>query len=120
MPDEEDYVLMMIMMQVVNDTDKQAYDHCHQSFMMFFPLDSLQVLIMDEVTVKVMSCTCNMADITDEGISCESSSLFFFFLSVCLSVSPTGIMPRSAALLQIPFFLLHFRRLLATIIETKP
>jgi syntaxin-binding protein 1 len=46
-----------------------------------------KVLIMDEVTVKVMSCTCKMADITDEGISCESSSLFFFFfcLSVCLS-----------------------------------
>lgn len=29
----------------------------------------LQVLIMDEVTVKVMSCSCKMADITDEGIS---------------------------------------------------
>jgi len=28
-----------------------------------------KVLIMDEVTVKVMSCTCKMADITDEGIS---------------------------------------------------
>jgi hypothetical protein len=109
------YVLMMMMMQVVNDTDKQAYDHCHQSFMMFFPLDSLQVLIMDEVTVKVMSCTCNMADITDEGISCESSSLFFFFLSVCLSLLASCL-----ALLQIPFFLLHFLRLLATIIETKP
>lgn len=24
---------------------------------------------MDEVTVKVMSCSCKMADITDEGIS---------------------------------------------------
>lgn len=36
MPDEEDYVLMMMMMQVVNDTDKQAYDHCHQSFVMLF------------------------------------------------------------------------------------
>jgi hypothetical protein len=72
---------------------------------------------MDEVTVKVMSCTCKMADITDEGISCESSTLlFFFFLSVC----PNAIMPCSAALLQIPFFLLHFLRLLATIIETKP
>lgn len=31
--------------------------------------DNLQVLIMDEVTVKVMSCSCKMADITDEGIS---------------------------------------------------
>ncbi|KAG0585407.1 hypothetical protein KC19_2G009300 [Ceratodon purpureus] len=28
-----------------------------------------KVLIMDEVTVKVMSCSCKMADITDEGIS---------------------------------------------------
>ncbi len=46
------------------------------------------------------------------------SHLAFFFF--CLSVSPNGIMPRSAALLQIHFFLLHFLRLLATIIETKP
>ena len=30
-----------------------------------------QVLIMDEVTVKVMSYSCKMADITDEGISCK-------------------------------------------------
>jgi hypothetical protein len=30
-----------------------------------------KVLIMDEVTVKVMSCSCKMADITDEGISCK-------------------------------------------------
>lgn len=28
-----------------------------------------KVLIMDEVTVKVISCSCKMADITDEGIS---------------------------------------------------
>ncbi|KAL8111413.1 protein transport Sec1a-like [Apium graveolens] len=28
-----------------------------------------KVLIMDRVTVKVMSCSCKMADITDEGIS---------------------------------------------------
>ncbi|KAK1377082.1 SNARE-interacting protein KEULE-like [Heracleum sosnowskyi] len=28
-----------------------------------------KVLIMDKVTVKVMSCSCKMADITDEGIS---------------------------------------------------
>ncbi|KAK6920267.1 Sec1-like protein, partial [Dillenia turbinata] len=27
------------------------------------------VLIMNKVTVKVMSCSCKMADITDEGIS---------------------------------------------------
>lgn len=26
---------------------------------------------MDKVTVKVMSFSCKMADITDEGISCE-------------------------------------------------
>ncbi|XP_057980193.1 SNARE-interacting protein KEULE-like isoform X2 [Malania oleifera] len=30
---------------------------------------SWKVLIMDKVTVKVMSCSCKMADITDEGIS---------------------------------------------------
>ncbi|KAL9998388.1 putative sec1-like protein [Helianthus debilis subsp. tardiflorus] len=28
-----------------------------------------KVLIMDKVTVKVMSCACKMADITDEGVS---------------------------------------------------
>ncbi|MCL7046054.1 hypothetical protein MKW94_006875 [Papaver nudicaule] len=28
-----------------------------------------KVLIMDKVTVKVMSCTCKMADITEEGVS---------------------------------------------------
>ncbi|GMP61813.1 hypothetical protein CsSME_00024127 [Camellia sinensis var. sinensis] len=28
-----------------------------------------KVLIMDKVTVKVMSCSCKMADITDEGVS---------------------------------------------------
>lgn len=26
---------------------------------------------MDKVTVKVMSHSCKMADITDEGVSCE-------------------------------------------------
>lgn len=30
-----------------------------------------KVLVMDEYTVKVMSSTCKMADITDEGISRE-------------------------------------------------
>jgi hypothetical protein len=39
----------------------------------------MQVLIMDEVTVKVMSCSCKMADITDEGISCT-----YFLLKCCL------------------------------------
>ncbi|KAK3041039.1 hypothetical protein RJ639_026836 [Escallonia herrerae] len=28
-----------------------------------------KVLIMDKVTVKIMSCSCKMADITDEGVS---------------------------------------------------
>ncbi|CAH2056698.1 unnamed protein product [Thlaspi arvense] len=28
-----------------------------------------QVLIMDKVTVKVMSSSCKMADITDQGVS---------------------------------------------------
>uniref|UniRef100_A0A3Q7EK93 Uncharacterized protein n=1 Tax=Solanum lycopersicum TaxID=4081 RepID=A0A3Q7EK93_SOLLC len=32
---------------------------------------SWKVLIMDKVTVKVMSSTCKMADITDQGVSCE-------------------------------------------------
>lgn len=35
----------------------------------------LQVLIMDEITVRVMSCSCKMADITDEGISCMYCAL---------------------------------------------
>ncbi|XP_071693025.1 SNARE-interacting protein KEULE-like isoform X4 [Rutidosis leptorrhynchoides] len=30
---------------------------------------SLDVLIMDKVTIKIMSCSCKMADITDEGVS---------------------------------------------------
>lgn len=32
----------------------------------------MQILIMDRVTVKVMSQSCKMADITDQGISCMS------------------------------------------------
>ncbi|KAE9463069.1 hypothetical protein C3L33_05023, partial [Rhododendron williamsianum] len=35
---------------------------------------SWKVLIMDKVTVKVMSCSCKMADITDEGVSFGSFS----------------------------------------------
>ncbi|MFS7942579.1 putative sec1-like protein [Helianthus anomalus] len=31
--------------------------------------DLLQVLIMDKVTMKVMSASCKMADITDQGVS---------------------------------------------------
>nr|GMD62409.1 protein transport Sec1a-like [Ipomoea batatas] len=33
------------------------------------PRSAWRVLIMDKVTLKVMSCSCKMADITDEGIS---------------------------------------------------
>lgn len=33
---------------------------------------------MDKVTVKVMSHSCNMADITDQGISCEHKLYFYF------------------------------------------
>ncbi|KAL7207282.1 hypothetical protein ACSBR1_029276 [Camellia fascicularis] len=29
-----------------------------------------KVLIMDKVTVKIMSYSCKMADITEEGVSC--------------------------------------------------
>lgn len=32
---------------------------------------AMQVLIMDKVTVKVMSHSCKMADITDQGVSCK-------------------------------------------------
>jgi predicted membrane channel-forming protein YqfA (hemolysin III family) len=31
----------------------------------------LQVLIMDKLTVKIMSFSCKMADITEEGVSCK-------------------------------------------------
>lgn len=37
---------------------------------------------MDKVTMKVMSSTCKMADITDQGVSCKNviSLLIFRFL----------------------------------------
>ncbi|KAF7846332.1 hypothetical protein BT93_L4528 [Corymbia citriodora subsp. variegata] len=31
-----------------------------------------KVLIMDKLTVKIMSCSCKMADITEEGVSCKN------------------------------------------------
>ena len=45
-----------------------------------------QILIMDRVTVKVMSKSCKMADITDQGISCKNNETMIiervsFFLS---------------------------------------
>lgn len=43
---------------------------------------TLQVLIMDEMTVKVMSYSCKMADITDEGISCKLVIYFYCFFSL--------------------------------------
>lgn len=36
-----------------------------------------QVLIMDKVTVKVMSYSCKMADITDQGVSCKFQNRFW-------------------------------------------
>ena len=33
---------------------------------------------MDKVTVKVMSHSCKMADITDQGVSCKHQNIFFF------------------------------------------
>ncbi|WZZ84215.1 hypothetical protein YC2023_104787 [Brassica napus] len=35
-----------------------------------------KILIMDRVTVKVMSKSCKMADITDQGISCKNNERF--------------------------------------------
>ena len=29
---------------------------------------------MDRVTVKIMSCSCKMADITEEGVSCKTKA----------------------------------------------
>jgi len=52
--------------------------NCVQVFM--FPVIFLwvwQVLIMDKVTIKVMSYSCKMADITDEGISCKLTCIHF-------------------------------------------
>lgn len=45
-------------------------------YFLFFPIltDSVQVLIMDKVTVKVLSHCCKMSDITDQGISCKNQS----------------------------------------------
>lgn len=64
-------------------------------------INIVQVLIMDRITVKVMSCSCKMADITDEGISCKHLQisliiwtlykyvfiLFWLFLSFALEFS---------------------------------
>lgn len=35
---------------------------------------------MDKLTVKIMSCSCKMADITEEGVSCKNllDNLFGF------------------------------------------
>ncbi len=38
---------------------------------------------MDEITVKVMSCSCKMADITDEGISCKHSFSDIYIACSC-------------------------------------
>ena len=35
---------------------------------------------MDKLTVKIMSYACKMADITDEGVSCENLSVLFFYV----------------------------------------
>ncbi|KAF7151996.1 hypothetical protein RHSIM_Rhsim01G0148400 [Rhododendron simsii] len=53
---------------------------------------SWKVLIMDKVTVKVMSCSCKMADITDEGVSSFLSSFFVWDhgnTQPCQSISPS-------------------------------
>ncbi|PRQ57634.1 putative sec1-like protein [Rosa chinensis] len=50
------------------------------------------VLIMDKVTVKVMSHSCKMADITDQEISCEHNLIFVVrFLFSCFPNS--GVFP---------------------------
>lgn len=48
----------------------------------------LQVLIMDKLTVKIMSYACKMADITDEGVSCKNQEGFPWkvFVFVCFAM----------------------------------
>lgn len=49
-----------------------------------FSISCMQVLIMDKFTVKVMSYSCKMSDITDEGISCKLKTPYaqnFLFLA---------------------------------------
>lgn len=42
----------------------------------------MQVLIMDKVTVKVMSNSCKMADITDQGVSRTLNYIYLFLFIV--------------------------------------
>lgn len=35
---------------------------------------------MDKVTVRVMSCSCKMADITEQGVSCKKEGIFLQIL----------------------------------------
>lgn len=42
----------------------------------------MQVLIMDKVTVKVMSHSCKMADITDQGVSRTLNYIYLFLFIV--------------------------------------
>lgn len=51
-------------------------------FQVVYWLSWPQVLIMDKVTVKVMSHSCKMADITDQGISCKHI-IIFIVSSIC-------------------------------------
>ncbi|THG21409.1 hypothetical protein TEA_008505 [Camellia sinensis var. sinensis] len=44
-----------------------------------------KVLIMDKVTVKVMSCSCKMADITDEGVSLNPTTVQNKFLDLTIA-----------------------------------
>ena len=38
---------------------------------------------MDKLTVKIMSHSCKMADITQEGVSCKNQQTFFGNLILC-------------------------------------
>ena len=45
----------------------------HFPFIPFHSVPRAQVLVTDPVTLKVISSTCKMPDVTDEGVSCECS-----------------------------------------------
>ncbi|XP_042475825.1 SNARE-interacting protein KEULE-like isoform X2 [Macadamia integrifolia] len=51
------------------DLEKLCVESENQQAAMWDIKKHLKVLIMDKVTVKVMSYSCKMADITEEGVS---------------------------------------------------
>ncbi|CAH1444054.1 unnamed protein product [Lactuca virosa] len=75
------------------------------------PTKLVWVIIMDRVTVKIMSCSCKMADITDEGVSYHGSALeevygdeeFSRKGDECVTAMANRIATVFASMLEFPF-----------------